>query len=298
MLFVHPSIIPRPVLSLCLLNQIISLFTNSLVIFLILLPTFIHSLLSYISPPVIALPFSFVLLDHLSKYSPFSLLSHYSQAVIPSLPPLSRICLPQISLKIIILNKPPPLLSVFPFFSILTFCLFQCLTHELVSPPTEAITGQLAGRQRGSNSLTLGGLINLRITVVRQWKERYREDLGMEKEKKCMFNGGWGRDGGWVENRGGSKRNVEDEASGIERERGRVGKRKTSEDQSQFEEDGVWIEQEETLQTALVSELNYTQISQNVNATDRCGEWHYNLVTIKCSAGIAGPDGNDIPQWQ
>lgn len=101
-----------------------------------------------------------------------------------------RICLPQISLKIIILNKPPPLLSVFPFFSILTFCLFQCLTHELVSPPTEAITGQLAGRQGGSNSLTLGGLINLRITVVRQWKERYREDLGMEKEKKCMFNGG------------------------------------------------------------------------------------------------------------
>lgn len=46
-------------------------------------------------------------------------------------------------------------------------------------------------------------------------------------------------------------------------------KRKTGEDHSQFEEDGVWIEQEETLQTALVSELNYTQISQNVNATDR-----------------------------
>lgn len=53
---------------------------------------------------------------------------------------------------------------------------------------------------------------------------------------------------------------------------GAMVKRKTGEDHSQFEEDGVWIEQEETLQTALVSELNYTQISQNVNATDRCGE--------------------------
>ncbi|GLD56644.1 mannosyl-oligosaccharide 1,2-alpha-mannosidase IB isoform X1 [Lates japonicus] len=55
-----------------------------------------------------------------------------------------------------------------------------CMTLKLVSPPTEAITGQLAGRQRGSNSLTLGGLINLRITVAEHWKEGQREQLGLE----------------------------------------------------------------------------------------------------------------------
>lgn len=50
---------------------------------------------------------------------------------------------------------------------------------ELVSPHTEEITGQLADSERESNSLTLGGLINLRIAVVALWKEGFREELGI-----------------------------------------------------------------------------------------------------------------------
>lgn len=49
----------------------------------------------------------------------------------------------------------------------------------LVSPHTEAITGQLAGSQMESNSLTHGGLINLRVTVVELWKDDHREVLGV-----------------------------------------------------------------------------------------------------------------------
>lgn len=50
---------------------------------------------------------------------------------------------------------------------------------ELVSPHTEAITGQPADSERESNSLTLGGLINLRIAAVALWKERFGEELGI-----------------------------------------------------------------------------------------------------------------------
>ena len=95
--FVHPSISPQPVLSLCLLNQIISRFTISFCLVIFFIPSthiYSQSLVIYQSTCHFSLPFSFELLDHLSKYSPFSLLSHYSQAVIPPLLPLSQICLP------------------------------------------------------------------------------------------------------------------------------------------------------------------------------------------------------------
>lgn len=56
----------------------------------------------------------------------------------------------------------------------------------LVSPHTQAITGQLAGSQMKSNSLTHGGLINLEVTVVELWKEDQWEVLGVGNR----WNGG------------------------------------------------------------------------------------------------------------
>lgn len=81
----------------------------------------------------------------------------------------------------------PPL--CFLAFSFLIFCL----TPEPVTP-TEAITGQLAGRQGGSNGLTLAGLITLRITVV-ELREKRGIGGGIGDEEP------WGREGGlyWME---------------------------------------------------------------------------------------------------
>lgn len=56
----------------------------------------------------------------------------------------------------------------------------------LVSPHTEAITGQLAGSQMESTSLTHGGLINLGVTVVELWKDDHWEVLGVGNR----WNGG------------------------------------------------------------------------------------------------------------
>lgn len=91
----------------------------------------------------------------------------YGQAVIPLPSPL--FC--SVSLKSLFCSCVPSPYSPPRFAPSFTLCLRRCLRCELVSPPTEAITGQLAGSQRGSNILTLGGLINLRITVVEQEKE-------------------------------------------------------------------------------------------------------------------------------
>lgn len=72
---------------------------------------------------------------------------------------------------------------------------------------------------RESNRLTLGGLINLRITVVELWKEGFREELGMgsrvERGGDLMEDEERWR----VKTREGSKRKMEDEPERKERQR-------------------------------------------------------------------------------
>lgn len=90
---------------------------------------------------------------------------------------------------------------------------------ELVSPHTEAITGQLADSERESNSLTLGGLINLRIAVVALWKEGFREELGIGNRVERGLDLMEDEERWRVKTREGSKRKMEDVLGRKERRR-------------------------------------------------------------------------------